>query len=198
MFLPNFSHSLSAILCLVLCVFQVLRIRPTSSPEKMDFTNPNLLHNLSELCKLMQQDENGDHQTNPVSGHGPPASIADSLASDYAMSASGPSSPSSPSLGNKMCAFCKRNGETSTVYTSHNLRERGKVTCPILWKHSCELCGATGDKAHTRSYCLLAASQRSLQQDAPNNHFYYNSVVLKQSGRNSFGKINRKPRHNSS
>lgn len=47
-------------------------------------------------------------------------------------------------MGSKICNFCKRNGDQVQFYTSHNLRENGKVTCPILRKHVCELCGATG------------------------------------------------------
>lgn len=50
----------------------------------------------------------------------------------------------------KMCNFCKRNGDPRPFFTSHNLRENGKVTCPILQEHTCELCGATGPEAHTR------------------------------------------------
>lgn len=53
-------------------------------------------------------------------------------------------------LTQKMCNFCKRNGDPRPFYTAHNLRENGKVTCPILQQHTCELCGATGFEAHTR------------------------------------------------
>lgn len=57
------------------------------------------------------------------------------------------------------CGFCKRNKEPESVYTSHQLRDpNGQVTCPQLFKYRCELCGATGAEAHTRSYCPSASN----------------------------------------
>ena len=52
------------------------------------------------------------------------------------------------------CGFCKKNGEPTSIYTSHRLHgEQGRVTCPYLRELVCEVCGATGDSAHTRTYC---------------------------------------------
>ena len=53
------------------------------------------------------------------------------------------------------CAFCKKNGESPSVWRSHKLREGGKVTCPHLRRKVCQLCGATGDTAHTVTFCPL-------------------------------------------
>ncbi|KAG9478140.1 hypothetical protein GDO78_013251 [Eleutherodactylus coqui] len=55
-----------------------------------------------------------------------------------------------------MCFFCRHNGESWHVYTSHNLRnKRGKVLCPILRMYTCLMCGASGDSAHTKKYCPM-------------------------------------------
>lgn len=52
------------------------------------------------------------------------------------------------------CTFCKRNGESREYYQGHQLRdENGKLLCPILRAFVCPICGATGDDAHTESYC---------------------------------------------
>lgn len=73
------------------------------------------------------------------------------------------------------CAFCKRNKEPEAVYKNHSLKDAaGLVTCPQLSKYRCELCGATGQFAHTRSYCPLANNfrrqcQQTKQEDIFNN-----------------------------
>ena len=53
------------------------------------------------------------------------------------------------------CGFCKKNGEPANIYTSHRLNDRssGRVGCPYLRELVCDICGATGDNAHTKTYC---------------------------------------------
>jgi len=57
----------------------------------------------------------------------------------------------------KHCSLCYHNGEPEEFCSSHNLKTRdGRiVTCPVLRKFVCKLCGASGDKAHTQRYCPL-------------------------------------------
>lgn len=73
-----------------------------------------------------------------------------------------------------ICNFCKHNGESRHVYSSHQLKTpEGVVMCPILRHYVCPLCRATGDQAHTLKYCPLNSSQQSL---------------YRRSGRNSAGR----------
>merc|ERR1719186_1647075 len=54
----------------------------------------------------------------------------------------------------KICGFCTQNGERKEVFRSHNKADAdGKVICPYLASHVCETCGATGQNAHTKTYC---------------------------------------------
>lgn len=73
-----------------------------------------------------------------------------------------------------LCSFCKHNGESRHVYSSHQLKTpEGVVVCPILRHYVCPLCGATGGQAHTLKYCPLNGGQQSL---------------YRRSGRNSSGR----------
>lgn len=77
-------------------------------------------------------------------------------------SGSGGRSPGSQGLGRvterSVCGFCRQNGESAEIYTSHRLKARnGRVLCPVLRNYVCPTCGATGDTAHTRHYCPARA-----------------------------------------
>ncbi|XP_077551890.1 nanos homolog 2-like [Haemaphysalis longicornis] len=54
------------------------------------------------------------------------------------------------------------------------------VVCPILRKHRCEICGATGNNSHTRSYCPMKPEGT------------HNMALLKSSLRNSTHRRRRK------
>lgn len=52
------------------------------------------------------------------------------------------------------CSFCKNNGEPEHVYMSHPFKDtKGVIICPILKNYQCPMCGESGEKAHTITYC---------------------------------------------
>ena len=60
------------------------------------------------------------------------------------------------------CSFCRNNNETQIVYESHNKTDvSGKVKCPILANHKCDVCGGF---AHTRNYCEVFKRQTKLRK----------------------------------
>ncbi|XP_053552409.1 nanos homolog 2 [Bombina bombina] len=77
-------------------------------------------------------------------------------------------------LPEEWCNFCKHNGESSTIYTSHSLKNHeGIVECPVLRNYVCPLCGSTGDSAHTLKYCPLNQEK---------------NFIYRKCGRNSVGR----------
>ena len=58
--------------------------------------------------------------------------------------------------GVQVCVFCRNNGETESVYTSHVLKDGdGRTACPILRAYTCPICKANGDTSHTIKYCPM-------------------------------------------
>ncbi|KAK2172143.1 hypothetical protein NP493_989g00006 [Ridgeia piscesae] len=54
----------------------------------------------------------------------------------------------------QVCVFCRNNGESEAVYSSHMLKDaEGKICCPVLYIYTCPICGASGPDAHTIKYC---------------------------------------------
>ena len=98
----------------------------------------------------------------------------------------GPRLPSPASFGprpGRECKFCRNNGETSSLYRSHVLRNpaTGQLVCPILRAHVCEICGGTQDNAHTRNYCPKLKEEKKMKYAVP--------ICLKKTKRQSDGQL---------
>ncbi|XP_043927989.1 nanos homolog 2-like [Protopterus annectens] len=76
----------------------------------------------------------------------------------------------SGSQNNGGCNFCKHNGESKVFYSSHVLKKQdGSIICPILRKYVCPVCSATGDFAHTLSYCPFNEEKNRLYRRCGRN-----------------------------
>ena len=102
----------------------------------------------------------------------------------------------------RLCTFCKSNGESAHVYTSHgeqrneiaDLLEQkndcsllvlrnidNEVECPVLMAFICPKCGATGKSAHTIKYCTALSECERVALP---------TVKLLREGRSSSGNMN--------
>ncbi|CAH3192299.1 unnamed protein product [Porites evermanni] len=64
-----------------------------------------------------------------------------------------------------VCVFCRNNGESKKVYSSHVLKDaEGNTTCPILRAYTCPLCKASGNESHTIKYCPKNKNTTKQQQ----------------------------------
>lgn len=68
-----------------------------------------------------------------------------------------------------VCVFCRNNGESKKVYSSHVLKDaEGNTTCPILRAYTCPLCKASGNESHTIKYCPKnKGASKQQQQQSP-------------------------------
>ena len=72
-----------------------------------------------------------------------------------------PPPPTRPQSGLHVCVFCRNNGESENVYTSHVLKDSdGRTSCPILRAYTCPICKANGDSSHTIKYCPMNQNAR--------------------------------------
>ncbi|GFR02661.1 nanos-type domain-containing protein, partial [Trichonephila clavata] len=78
-----------------------------------------------------------------------------------------------------VCRFCLQNNERPECYSKHKLKDKnGIVTCPVLRKYVCDICGATGDTAHTLSYCPYNTNNKKMPL----------TLILKQTNVDSVGR----------
>ncbi|KAF0310355.1 Nanos 3 [Amphibalanus amphitrite] len=89
--------------------------------------------------------------------------------------------------GGDSALFCRRRrrqrSRSKRPEGSPAPKRSGRVLCPILRSHVCELCHLTGDHAHTRTYCPLAAGGGGGNRPAPSA-----TVQLKSTRHNAAGR----------
>merc|ERR1712079_235076 len=77
---------------------------------------------------------------------------------------------STPEEVQNCCVYCYHpfyEGKPDGNIFGHNLiNENYEVTCPVMSKCKCQLCQATGPKAHTLTFCPKALYQEKLRQNA--------------------------------
>src|SRR5688572_26541464 len=96
---------------------------------QLDFHQPPHLPPVLEVTKLQ------------ISFETPTSSRFSWIPESRSSESSTSSRPASVNPHQRACGFCKRNGERPEVFMSHSIKVNGKVTCPYLQSHKCELCG---------------------------------------------------------
>ena len=80
-------------------------------------------------------------------------------------------------------------GESPQVYRAHVLRSGDKILCPILFNHKCEICGATGDRAHTKRHCPQSDGTQQSESEGANAcasvHIYFTDNLRRQQELNA-------------
>ena len=69
----------------------------------------------------------------------------------------------------KFCKICKDFGKSEAVFRSHNVREKGKPSCPTLAGLTCRFCK---EKGHTPKFCEKLKQRRSRVGERPRNGNY--------------------------
>lgn len=115
----------------------VLSVHGSMESRNQDFQPWRDYMGLADMVKSMQRESLGASADTPGGPTG--TRTADALVPER-----------------KFCSFCKHNGESEAVFTSHRLKGRnGDVVCPYLRQYVCPQCGATGANAHTKRFCPL-------------------------------------------
>lgn len=66
------------------------------------------------------------------------------------------------------CNYCRKMQQPASLYQTHRTRDgNGLVVCPVLRLVQCALCGASGDFAHTSTYCPYNPSGGLLARRPP-------------------------------
>lgn len=131
-----------------------------SPPSSTSTLSPLLESAFFEFCRERERKFQLDQLTrlaltNPsvLSALPPPAPVSPPIVNTPSRS----SRSRHGSGGQNVCVFCRNNGEPVAHYTGHCLKDSaGRVTCPVLRAYKCPYCRASGDNAHTKTYCPLA------------------------------------------